>query len=452
MGYHLNMSDAIEEPDSLETEPPRSNSTSRRRFRFSIRFLLLATLVAACVVAWANQRAKECRAEADIVEELQADGIKIEVIPRLPNWFEIVFGQRLSKRAYEVQLGFKDIGAINRLTQLEYVESIESDIVHQDLYAYSHFKNLKTLYVSQGYSLESLGGLEKLQSLEDLTLWDADRLESCKPLASLKNLKRLNINYDDNSKLKDLDEVLPQMSGLQSFETDLFAPDSFECFAGLKNLEELDLQLDFSHATSLDGLDKAPNLKKLSLVYCSKITDLKALNSMSAMTDLYIKDANVESIEFLRVMKNLKSLALQLDPSKINPDIAPLEILQNLGNLQTNFAAIEEMQSLSSLSKLKKLTITGSCSPAFDFAKLSELPQLKILQLSFANNLQSLDGIESLTGLDEFGVMYCHDLSNIRALRKLQQLKKIRIWRCIKLPKEQVENLISWLNAEFNVQ
>ena len=452
MGYHLNMSDAIEEPDSLETESPKPYSTTRKRFRFSIRFLLLATLVAACVVAWANQRVKECRAEADIVEELQADGIKIEVIPRLPNWFEIVFGQRLSKRAYEVQLGFKDIGAINRLTQLEYVESIESDIVHQDLYAYSHFKNLKTLYVSQGYSLESLGGLEKLQSLEDLTLWDADRLESCMPLASLKKLKRLCINYDDNSKLKDLDEVLPQMSALQSFETDVFTPDSFECFAGLKNLEELDLQLDFSHATSLDGLDKAPNLKKLSLVYCSKIADFKALDSMSAMTDLYIKDANVESIEFLRVMKNLKSLALQLDPSKINPDIAPLEILQNLGNLQTNFAAIEEMQSLSSLSKLKKLTITGSCSPAFDFAKLSELPQLKILQLSFANNLQSLDGIESLTGLDEFGVMYCHDLSNIRALRKLQQLKKIRIWRCIKLPKEQVENLISWLNAEFNVQ
>ena len=255
MGYHLNMSDAIEEPDSLETESPRSNSTSRRRFRFSIRFLLLATLVTACVVTWANQRAKECRAEADIVEELQADGIKIEAIARPPNLLEKFFGARFSKRPYEVQLDFKDIGAINRLTQLEYVESIESDIVHQDLYAYSHFKNLKTLYVGECYALESLGGIEKLQRLEDLTIWDADRLESCRPLASLKNLKRLNINYDDNSKLKDLDKVLPQMSGLQSFETDLFAPDSFECFAGLKNLEELDLQLDFSHATSLDGLD-----------------------------------------------------------------------------------------------------------------------------------------------------------------------------------------------------
>ena len=452
MGYHLSMSDAIQEPDSRETGLPATNSKSLKRLRFSIRFLLLATLVSACVFAWVNQRIKECSKESGIVEELQADGIKIAVIPHIPNQFEKIFGQRLSKRTYDVQLNPNDIDSIHRLTKLEHVVSISSSIAHYDLYAYSHFANLESLKLSCSYHLETLGGIEKLQNLKSLSLNDVDRIESCKPLVSLKNLQNLELDYDDDSKLKDLDEVNPQLSGLKSFTTDIFDPDSFECFAGLENLEELDLQLDFSNATSLDGLDKAPNLKKLSLVYCSKITDFKALNAMSAMTDLYIKDANVESIEFLRVMKNLKSLALQLDPSKINPDIAPLEILQNLGNLQTNFAAIEEMQSLSSLSKLKKLTITGSCSPAFDFAKLSELPQLKILQLSFANNLQSLDGIESLTGLDEFGVMYCHDLSNIRALRKLQQLKKIRIWRCIKLPKEQVENLISWLNAEFNVQ
>ena len=443
MGYHLNMSDAIEEPDSLETESPRPYSTTRKRFRFSIRFLLLATLVAACVVAWANQRVKECRAEADIVEELQADGIKIEVIPRLPNWFEIVFGQRLSKRAYEVQLGFKDIGAINRLTQLEYVESIDSDIVHQDLYAYSHFKNLKTLYVGQCYALESLGGIEKLQRLEDLTLWDADRLESCKPLASLKNLKRLNINYDDSSKLKDLDEVLPQMSGLQSFETDLFAPDSFECFAGLKNLEELDLHLDFSHATSLDGLDHAPNLKKLSLVYCSKITDLKALNSMSAMTDLSI-DTNVESLEFLQHMKNLKSLDVALDVSKVNPSDATSSALAQLENLDISCAGLEAIGPPSQLLNLKHLDIGGEYPPGFEFSTLSEIPSLKELHLHFLRNLQSLDGIESLT-LSEIFIGYCPDLTDIQALGKVSSIRKITISNCKKVPVSQISALRSSL-------
>ena len=442
------MFDPIEEPSSRETESLKSNSKSRKRIRFSIRFLLLATLIAACVVAWANQRAKECEAEANIVEQLQADGMDIKPVSDRANWFEQVTGSRFSKQSYQVLLESRDIRAISRLKELEHVVSIRSRIVHEDLYAYSHFKNLKSLYLSSCFALQSLEGVEKLQSLEELTIVDADQLQSCKPLASLKNLKHLRLDYDDDSKLKDLDEVLPQMSGLRSFSTDVFTPDSFECFAGLKNLEEIDLELDFSNATSLDGLDKAPNLKKLWLCYCDKITDLKALDSMSAMTELRL-DAGFTSLEFVQQMKSLRLLDISLGQLEASASPEVLESLGQLEHLNINCEGLEAIGSLSQLTNLRYLRLSGTFSSEFDLSAFKAMP-LEELSLNSVKNLASLDGIESAPSLRVIRISDCSDLTDIQALGELG-LIKIRILNC-NIPGEQIIALQSKLpNAEFAI-
>ena len=126
------------DPDASASEI--ASPISRRKFQFSLRFFLLATVVMAGVLVLGIRRAQECSDEAKIVGELQAAGIRIEKLAQPSTLLKKIFGERFSKQTFSVSLWPDDLEHLDKLTELEKVETISvRGGENSDLTAFSNF-------------------------------------------------------------------------------------------------------------------------------------------------------------------------------------------------------------------------------------------------------------------------------------------------------------------------
>lgn len=420
-----------------QSDEPKDNRQSGRRFRYTIRFLLLIMLTSGIALAWGVQRWKYCQRERDIVEELQTEGIKIQSETPSNTLLGKMFGGQLSLDSYSVELGYEDHAAVVPLSQLQTVEHMTSDLFGSDLFAYCQFENLKSLTLQDAFGLERLNGVESLRHLEVLEVVDSDNLKSLEPLMKSRSLRDLRLDFDDNSSLEDYEQVLSQLTELRSFSTDVFLPRTLKCFAEMRNLESV--KLDGQGITSLAGLE-LPNLKTLHITYCREITDWSALSSMPAMEDLSLSGASINSVEFLRDMKHLKKLYLGLNHTKSPPNLEPFLSLIGLEELKIKNVDFKAMKSLDQFTALRKLDISGDFSST-DFSRLTILPRLENLRLSGNKEIKSLDGIDNLKTVREVTLQGCRNLTDISALSKLPGLSTLTIANCKNVPAIQLRNL-----------
>ena len=129
------------------------------RFRFSIRFLLLATVLIAVILVLSINRARECQKEMAIIKELRVAGLRIERLP--PTTFEKILGERFSKQSWKAYVDHDKTELLEQLSKLEKVKSIHAQGGElRNLSAFSKFENLEVLTLNDAWKVEILDGIE----------------------------------------------------------------------------------------------------------------------------------------------------------------------------------------------------------------------------------------------------------------------------------------------------
>ena len=124
--------------------------------------------------------------------------------------------------------------------------------------------------------------------------------------------------------------------------------------------------------------------------------DLKAIRSLTTLTSLDIKDANIESLEPLRELTALTSLKLtRVEVSSLEP-IRELTALASLELTGTKVSSLEPLRELTALTSLELAgTEVSSIEPLRGLTALTKLG----LGKTKVENLEPLRGLTALTSL-----------------------------------------------------
>ena len=141
--------------------------------------------------------------------------------------------------------------------------------------------------------------------------------------------------------------------------------------SGLIHLEHLSLCAN--QISDISPLANLTNLKKLDVGGNGKISDITALENLTQLVLIFLRDNSVEDIS---VLANLTQLTiLQLDKNQIR-DITPLANLTLLEKLWLNRNAITDITPLIGLKNLKELYLVDN--PLHDFSPLLELEGIEL--------------------------------------------------------------------------
>ena len=253
----------------------------------------------------------------------------------------------------------------------------------------------------------SVGELQMFQGLKDLMIDGASYEPS--EVMQLPDLERLTLG--------------------QAYE---FA--DFSVFSRMPNLSELTLD---GSIESLDGVEQL-HLRKLGL-YSTDISDFSALSALDGLEELELNyNEYLYNLDFLTGMDSLRALSIE-DQEEL--DFSALHNMPQLEHLSVEDSEIKRMQFLSGMTGLKSFTscdnnallelpelsgctmleeLTLDADELKSIPSLSDLPNLRVLNLLNADDLSALTGAVSL---EEIGLYYCQgDYSVLGALPNVWSL------------------------------
>lgn len=253
-----------------------------------------------------------------------------------------------------------------------------------------------------GYeNLAACAGLKKLETKQSLSSCNLRGLKLESLAVSVNTLEQVAAALDDPLSLREL-----------SIENSI---DSLEGIEKFSNLEKFSV-----YAADLSDVDEAiamRQLKSFMLWNADKISDFSVLASMGGLEELSIESENLKSLEFLKRMPQLKSLALS------DGQFLDLSGIETLGELQklsiTDCDKLESMAAVENLTGLKELELEKpyDCEEP-SLAGLTALENLSIKSFHSCNFLQNLTGLKKLT-LQSCDVPENLDLSGLTSLTEL---------------------------------
>ena len=170
-----------------------------------------------------------------------------------------------------------------------------------DLKPLARLRNLKKLDCSST-NIKSLEGIESIINLEDLNCSNNDNLNSLIPIANLKNLVSLNCG---NTMVKSL------------------AP-----LANLINLKVLDV-----HFCTVNNLSQLSALTRLTSLDVSKNHSLYSITGIEKLTNLVTFDCSETCVEDLSPLQNLKSLEnINISNTKVRT-LRPLQMIRTIHDI-----------------------------------------------------------------------------------------------------------------------
>jgi hypothetical protein len=278
-----------------------------------------------------------------------------------------------------------------------------------------------------------------------LSSMDIDRLKGCR---SINGNLRIGANYVDT--LRGLDE-LEFISGLLAIEPEAFgsfngvgsaaAPTKLRSLVGLGRLAYVStLQLSGLSLTSLEGLSQLQNVDNVVLFGLDELRDLKGLEQTTWQAASIGQNANLRSLDGLRVLPQEMEVDLIGNPKLEN--IAALKVLEQVGQITlSGLPALLSLDGLQRLVNIGSLTI-DSCNQFKDLSGLSARSIVTSLSITQNLQLRNLNGLalaapaqavvlmnnpqlESLAGLlgpsgTSLGVL---QLSGLPVLKSLSDLK-----------------------------
>ncbi len=178
-----------------------------------------------------------------------------------------------------------------------------------------------------------------------------------------------------------------------------------------KEHEKLDLNREAIGEGDLEEiLENSPNVKEMDISETT-IEDLTFLEQfkLDSLTYLNISATNIEDLSPISRLKNLK--ILRANQLKIN-SLEFLRDLKDLEELSLEYTNIDNISPIASLKKLKNLSLTGN-KKIVDINSLSELENLKELYLQ-GTGIYRKDQIQSILHM-RFSVLSVNEILRSQA-------------------------------------
>ncbi len=236
-------------------------------------------------------------------------------------------------------------------------------------------------------SLEGLSGFENLEilALEDVMAPDLRQLAALGKLRSLKIVEKVDsgdsFSQEETHSMTDY-SALSVLTGLEKLDLKSEAIREVSFLKPLTSLTELSLKE--TEAISMEPLADFPQLTFLSLEDNSSLKDYEFLSALSGLQSLKLDKSTSQPDPDLSALSRLE----ELDVSGLI-SVAPLGRLTNLKTLSIHGCNIDEIRSISSLTKLSRLacySVWTYSTPLKDVRFLDGMTGLKYLDLCGASD------------------------------------------------------------------
>lgn len=280
------------------------------------------------------------------IEELIGVSLRdTEDVDNLAKYFPNLKRLAISYRGAGVSLA-----GLKQLSQLEVLATELNADGNEDLLELTDIREMQLLARADGEPVKDFRFLSSLTQLKSLTLISADELRSLNALSPLTELEELRI-YGG----RELHSIEP--------------------LRALTALRVLDLG-DSTKLENLDALQSLTALKRLRLTNSSWGSDAIPPD-LSMLTSLEEAEIEEDSFASVAACRSLKKLTLYLNQSSHTGDFSQLAGLENLESLRLELSSswhtYLNIESLSKLPKLNKLTVVGRNGPL----PLNAFPQVK---------------------------------------------------------------------------
>ena len=282
--------------DNAAMEGAPTPTRRRRWYQFSLRTVLIFTLLVAVACGLVGRRIERKRRERDTIESITSAGGQVTFNDQLGNpkadpqgsaWLRYLFGERFLSEVVWIKTGRADLRHLNEMPCLTTLLLKGSRIQDDDLAQLDDLPQLKTLSLA-GTSVTDAGiaYLRRLPNLTVLQLMDTKITD--RALATIKRLGQLTDLSLTNTAVTD------------------------DCTADLRemtHLRSLHLKWTSVSDSGLANLKRLPELQVLELDY---ITDdgLKELEQFATLETLVIENADVTKTEVNRFKLTLPSCKL----------------------------------------------------------------------------------------------------------------------------------------------
>lgn len=304
-----------------------------------------------------------------------------------------------------------------------------------DLQELAPLTQIKQLSIQSCHQLNTLDGIDALQSLVHLYIG------SCRQLTDLSALNGL-----------------PHIHTVELFDlTQLRSLPSLHALTQLKAL----LCTACASLTTLGDLSSLKGLKLLNISGSEQLRDLEALSALPSLEHLYARSCNaLERVDGLGSLAQLKDLFLEgcyrialATPEERKALTETMSGLASLEHLNVSSTSIDSLSYFAGIPRLQRLN-AEECDALCDFEGLGtqlhlkqlhtpfcsqltrlsqtplDLPQLEWLNLDGCDHLESTQGMQSLHNLQRLQLRSCHSLRELDHLQTLTQLRDLNLEDC----------------------
>lgn len=339
-------------------------------------------------------------------------------------------------KAFSAESGIEDIGALSEMTKLEALYLGTYDVV--DFSPLYKLTGLKALALDAS-RLKDISFIQSMPELRYLSIANTDELKSIQPLegcaGTLEQLFLSNTwGIEDYSVIEQLtsltqlqlcvsyEDTLPSFAGLQNLEyLELYGADDLRAIgeakgliylsldscncedmtflSGLQNLEILDLYDMSGYFVSLQPVTQLPKLRILDISDSTAYTDAAVLLGIPTLEEFYMSECNI-GFNPGSVPANANLKVLDMNYAEI------FELADsNYGWLQeaTPVALSEHAELFANFPNLEVLRLQGQELDNLSFVEENELTHLQILDIE---DNYVLD-LSPLAGLTELQYVYC---------------------------------------------
>ncbi len=242
---------------------------------------------------------------------------------------------------------------------------------------------------------------------------NSDRLSDCINYLRSNDLRFITINSLQGYKAKDiafLIELKDFLEGLSILETHydfgvvnelhklkyLGIPDNGKDVIDLKNFPDIEM-CGVAFSERLQGLESCSNLKSLTVSnYKSKTKDLSALPSLNNLEHLSLIKTDITTLHGIERYSNLKKLEI-FSASKLEAIVALQALSNSLEEIQVEQCRkINDYEALGKVKSLKKIILSES-GEIKSLAFVKELPRLEFISFWGTNvldgNIKYCEGI-----------------------------------------------------------
>ncbi len=293
-----------------------------------------------------------------------------------------------------------------------------------DLKNFEGFEALKYVgdyvWISDSDSLESLNGLQNLETVEnDFYLFGTP---SC-PLHSLEGLSGLRkiggrLAIESMPFLRDA-KGLDSLTHLGGFSTTFSHFETLDGLQGVSQTESISINIS-PHMKRLTGLEEFVEVGQLSISGCDSILDLEGLSGLRQVEDLTIYGN--ENLINLNGIENLDTIFNDLRIHR-NPKFESFEGFQVkavLGGVWLrDLPSLKDFSSLCCLDQINEI-LSAQETGLVNLSGLEDIKTIRGLRLLLNDSLQSLTGLENLEELQFLSLFQNEMLSDISALSNIQ--------------------------------